>query len=88
MKNADGSLTLQTDKGDFGPFDQVLFATGRVPLVDNLGLDLANIEQNARKMVIVDEQQQTNVEGVYAVGDVCRSVAWKEVIYLIKWLWL
>ena len=88
MKNADGSLTLQTDKGDFGPFDQVLFATGRVPLVDNLGLDLANIEQNARKMVIVDEQQQTNVEGVYAVGDVSRLVAWKEVIYLIKWLWL
>ena len=40
VKNSDGTLTMKTDKGDFGPFDSILFATGRVPLVDRLGLGM------------------------------------------------
>ena len=40
VKNSDGTLTMKTDKGDFGPFDSILFATGRVPLVDKLGLGM------------------------------------------------
>jgi pyruvate/2-oxoglutarate dehydrogenase complex dihydrolipoamide dehydrogenase (E3) component len=32
-KNSDGTLTLRTDSGEFGPFDQIVFATGRVPLL-------------------------------------------------------
>ena len=40
-KNADGTLTMTMDSGaSFGPFDTVLFATGRVPLVDKLNLQV------------------------------------------------
>ncbi len=74
-KNADGTLTLKTDKGDFGPFDQVLFATGRTPLIDGLGLEnVPGLTLNKKNMIEVDDFQQTGAEGVYAVGDVSSEI--------------
>jgi len=74
-KNADGSLTMSTQSGEsFGPFDQILFATGRVPLVDKLNLQAASIKSNSKGAIEVDEYQCTSTKGVYAVGDVCSSI--------------
>jgi pyruvate/2-oxoglutarate dehydrogenase complex dihydrolipoamide dehydrogenase (E3) component len=47
----------------------LLVATGRRPNTDDLGLDLAGIETDARGYVTVDDQLRTNVEGVWAMGD-------------------
>ena len=57
-----------------GPFDQVLFATGRVPLLDSLNLKSTNVKLDKKGKIVVDEYQATNVKGVYAVGDVCSSI--------------
>lgn len=73
-KNADGTLTLITEKGSFGPFEQILFATGRVPLIDNLNLAAAGVATNDKGYIVVDEFQQTTASSVYAVGDVCGKV--------------
>lgn len=49
--------------------DLVLLATGRQPNVMDIGLDLTNIEYSL-KGIPVDKNMETNINGVYAIGDV------------------
>src|SRR5690606_5193171 len=56
-------------------FDQVLFATGRRPNTESLGLDAVGVAIDATGHVRVDRRHATNVEGVFAVGDVTPDVA-------------
>jgi pyruvate/2-oxoglutarate dehydrogenase complex dihydrolipoamide dehydrogenase (E3) component len=48
----------------------LLVAVGRRPNTDDLGCDAAGIERDERGYLPVDDHYRTNVEGVYAVGDV------------------
>ena len=74
-KNADGTLTLTSATGEtFGPFDEILFATGRKPLVEELGLSKAKIDMTDRGYIQVNDVQETSTDGIYALGDVCGSV--------------
>jgi glutathione reductase (NADPH) len=50
--------------------DQVLLAVGRQPRARGLGLELAGVELDPRGGVRVDARSRTNVEHIYAVGDV------------------
>ncbi|MFY9894041.1 MAG: dihydrolipoyl dehydrogenase [Xanthobacteraceae bacterium] len=50
--------------------DVVLVAIGRIPYTEGLGLDAAGVKRDNRGRVIVDPHFQTNVAGVYAIGDV------------------
>ena len=50
--------------------DVVLLATGRVPNINNLGLENTEIELNSRKGIQVDDQLKTTVPNVWAMGDV------------------
>jgi pyruvate/2-oxoglutarate dehydrogenase complex dihydrolipoamide dehydrogenase (E3) component len=47
----------------------LLFAIGRVPNTDDLGLDRAGVRTDARGYIAVDEQLRTNVPGIWALGD-------------------
>ncbi len=47
----------------------VLLAVGRRPNTDDLGLDLAGIATDAKGYVVVDDMLQTNLPGVWALGD-------------------
>ncbi|WP_104654669.1 FAD-containing oxidoreductase [Ralstonia insidiosa] len=47
----------------------LLLAVGRVPNTDDLGLDKAGVETDARGYIRVDEQLRTNVSGIWALGD-------------------
>jgi len=49
--------------------DRVLLSTGRVPCSDNIGLETVGIETDPKGFIPVNEDYQTPVEGVYAVGD-------------------
>ncbi|AIF84246.1 pyruvate/2-oxoglutarate dehydrogenase complex, dihydrolipoamide dehydrogenase component [Candidatus Nitrososphaera evergladensis SR1] len=49
--------------------DQLLLATGRVPNSDTLALDLAGVGTDSRGYIIVDEFLETNVKGIFALGD-------------------
>jgi glutathione reductase (NADPH) len=51
-------------------FDTVLWAVGRAPNTRDLGLDRAGVETRANGIVPTDEFQNTNVPGVYAIGDI------------------
>ncbi|TAM06688.1 MAG: FAD-containing oxidoreductase [Paraburkholderia sp.] len=48
----------------------LLFATGRIPNTDDLGLEAAGIARDAHGIIPVDGQLRTKVEGVWALGDV------------------
>lgn len=70
-RDADGSLRLLTTDGRvLGPFDSVVWAIGREPLVDDIGLDRAGVRLDESGHIAVDPLQQTNVGGIYAIGDV------------------
>ena len=69
--DADGGKTLVVEDGRrFAGFDTVLWAIGRAPAVDGLGLAAAGVMQDAQGCIPVDEWQATNVPGVWAIGDV------------------
>ncbi|MDB5357210.1 MAG: lpd [Phycisphaerales bacterium] len=50
--------------------DKVLVATGRRPVTDGLGLKEAGVELDKRGFVKIDNHFQTNVPGIFAIGDV------------------
>lgn len=49
--------------------EQILYATGRLPKTDNLGLENTGVELSEIGAVVVDEYSQSNVESIYAIGD-------------------
>ena len=53
--------------------DTVLVATGRKPFTDGLGLDALGIEMTKRGQIAVGADWQTNVQGIYAIGDVIEG---------------
>mmetsp|Transcript_23619 Transcript_23619/g.41870 ORF Transcript_23619/g.41870 Transcript_23619/m.41870 type:complete len:463 (-) Transcript_23619:2187-3575(-) len=53
--------------------DVVLVATGRKPYVDGLGLEALGVEMTQRGQVKVDAHWQTNIPGIYAIGDVIEG---------------
>ncbi len=59
----------------------VLMAVGRRPNTDDLGLNKAGIETDARGFIVVDEQLRTNVPGVWAIGDVNGRGAFTHTSY-------
>ena len=70
-RDADGTLRLLLQDGrQTGPFDTVLWAIGRDPAVEGLGLARAGIAMDAAGFIPVDHLQQTNLGGHYAIGDV------------------
>lgn len=55
-------------------FDQIVAATGRVPVTDTLHLERPGVSSLKSGHIIVDEYQNTSVKGVLALGDVCGKV--------------
>ncbi|HEY6335307.1 MAG TPA: dihydrolipoyl dehydrogenase [Alphaproteobacteria bacterium] len=53
--------------------DIVLVSVGRRPYTDGLGLDRCGVALDNRGMITVDDRFETNVKGIYAIGDVIRG---------------
>ena len=69
-KIADGCVTFERKgKEQSVEADKVLMAVGRRPVVEGYGLENTTIGYDARG-IVVDDNMQTNVPGVYAIGDV------------------
>jgi glutathione reductase (NADPH) len=67
----DGTLSVFCEQGhDRGGFDTVIWAIGRRPSVAGLNLDATGVIADEAGYVVVDAHQNTNVDGVYAIGDV------------------
>ena len=70
----DGCLKVSMTNHDDLIVDCVLFATGRVPNTEGLGLDKAGVTLGERGEIAVDRFSKTNVDHIYAVGDVTDRV--------------
>jgi glutathione reductase (NADPH) len=74
--NDDGSLTLHCDTGHtLTQFDSLIWAVGRRPLTATLNLEAAGVETDDEGYIPADAYQNTNVPGIYAVGDVTGRAA-------------
>lgn len=72
---SEGRKVVVTDtKGNEATFDQVMFATGRSPNADDLGLETLEIARGRKGEITVDQYSQTAVPSVYAIGDVTDRV--------------
>jgi glutathione reductase (NADPH) len=70
-RRGDGALELEAPTGKrLGPFDCLLWAIGRVPLTQNLGLEHTGVQLDAGGFIVTDRYQVSSVPGLYAVGDV------------------
>lgn len=75
IEKQDGLLTLTTDSGkSLNGYDCLIWAIGREPNSDQLNLDSAGIKADDRGYITTDKFQNTNTEGVYAVGDVSGRI--------------
>ncbi|WP_175676423.1 glutathione-disulfide reductase [Burkholderia ambifaria] len=70
VRGDDGTLSVRVGDAQHGPYDAVLYATGRVPNVEGLGLERAGVLLDARGAIAVDAYSATSVESIHAIGDV------------------
>ncbi|WP_299347432.1 FAD-dependent oxidoreductase, partial [uncultured Maritalea sp.] len=72
---ASGNIDVSFSTGEVIDFGEVMFATGRVPNIEGLGLETANVKLNAGRAIHVDAYSQTSCPSIYAVGDVTNRAA-------------
>lgn len=70
----EGVKTVTLDTGDELEADQIVFAIGRDPYTKGLGLENAGVEVETNGAIVVDAYSKTNVDHIYAVGDVTNRV--------------
>jgi glutathione reductase (NADPH) len=68
------ALEMEFTDGSMRETDLVLFATGRRPNTAKLGLESAGVKLAADGAVVVDRFSRTNVESIYAIGDVTNRI--------------
>ena len=69
-----GGFTVHTTAGETVGTDLVMYATGRVPNTKNLGLENLGVALDTVGAIIVNEDYQTNIPSIYALGDVTNRV--------------
>ncbi|MDA5557083.1 glutathione-disulfide reductase [Shimia sp. MMG029] len=74
MRKEGDKIWVKATNGDERLFDQVMFATGRAPNTDNMGLEEIGVTLGRKGEVVVDDYSQTGVPSVFAVGDVTDRV--------------
>lgn len=74
VTKGENGLVIETMKGETLNAGVVMLALGRDPNTKGLGLEKAGIAVNERGAVIVDDYSRTNVENIYALGDVTDRV--------------
>ena len=80
--NGEILLTVQTPAGArVLKGSHLLVATGRVPNSDRLNLQAAGIETDTRGTIRVNERLETNVPGIYALGDIKGGPAFTHISY-------
>ncbi len=75
VKGNEVVVVADNEKGEKKEFkgDYCLMAVGRKPYTESLGLDKAGVKLDERGRIAVDDHLQTNVAGIYAIGDVVKG---------------
>ena len=74
IEKTDAGLVNHLSNGVTCGSDVVMFATGRVPYVKDLGLEAAGVKLNERGAIAVDRYSRTSAPNIYAVGDVTDRI--------------
>ncbi len=74
VKKRDGSLILHVEGHSPIEADMLLWAVGRAPRTQGLGLETAGVKLGKNGAVLVDEDNQSSVPSIYAIGDVTDRV--------------
>jgi glutathione reductase (NADPH) len=74
IEKTDAGLISHLSNGVACASDQVMFATGRMPYVEGLGLEAAGVKLDEKGAIAVDQYSRTNVPNIYAVGDVTDRI--------------
>ncbi|MEQ8902925.1 MAG: glutathione-disulfide reductase [Roseovarius sp.] len=74
MDPVEGGYRVKASNGTEAMYQQVMFATGRAPNTEDLGLEAAGVATGRKGEIVVDEYSQTGVPSVYAIGDVTDRV--------------
>ncbi|MEW6764405.1 MAG: glutathione-disulfide reductase [Pseudomonadota bacterium] len=80
LRKTDDGIVIDGSKGEshpevLGPFDCVIWAAGRKPNTDGIGLEAAGVDVQPNGFVLTDAFQNTNVPGIYAIGDITGRAA-------------
>ncbi len=76
IREADGSLCIESNNGQrLEGFDALIWAIGRTPLSGELALEKAGVLQDEAGFILSDAFENTNVPGIYAIGDVTGKPA-------------
>jgi glutathione reductase (NADPH) len=70
----DGRLHAKLSDGGTLVADQIMLALGRVPNTQGLGLEAAGVETGKTGEIVVDKYSRTNVDNIWAIGDVTNRV--------------
>ncbi len=73
-KETDGTFSLRLANGESLKTDLVMYATGRAPNTQGIGLEAAGVAVNAKGAIEVNDRFETSVAGIYALGDVTDRV--------------
>lgn len=73
-KKDGGRFSVMVDRGEEMIVDQVMYATGRSPNTKGVGLEEAGVAMNGKGAIVVDEWNRSNVDNIFAVGDVTDRV--------------
>ena len=73
-KQADGSLKATLKDGRTLEADCIFYATGRRPMLDNLGLENTSVSLDDKGYIEVDDEYQTSAPSILAIGDVIGRV--------------
>lgn len=74
-RQTDGSLRATLTDGRQLETDCVFYATGRRPMLDNLGLENVNVQLDGRGFIQVNERYETSTPSILAIGDVIGGIA-------------
>ncbi|AML49935.1 glutathione-disulfide reductase [Falsihalocynthiibacter arcticus] len=70
----DTGLQVTSTCGQVVEFDQVIYATGRVPNTTGMGLEAAGVTLGGKGEILVDDYSQSNIPSIFAVGDVTDRI--------------
>jgi glutathione reductase (NADPH) len=74
-KTVDGLLLTAEDGRSFGPVDCIIWAIGRSPNTAGLALEIGGVITDDRGFIPTDKYQQTNIEHIFALGDITGRAA-------------
>ncbi|MDX1743517.1 MAG: glutathione-disulfide reductase [Ruegeria sp.] len=74
MTKEGDKIRVKATDGTEDQFDVVMYATGRAPNADNIGLEAIGVERGRKGEIIVDDYSQTGIPSIYAIGDVTDRV--------------